>query len=68
LFKNVGGAWRFPAPGELGSHLFCHTPRLQVDLSRCAWETARDLYRAGLDARHAVPGTVVSIQMYGVLE
>jgi hypothetical protein len=37
------------------------------ELSRCAWETVRKLYRAGLEDRHAVAGMVVSIQTYGDL-
>ena len=61
MFKNVVGAWRVLAPDEHGGHLFCHTLRLFGDLSRCAWETVEDLYGAGLDVRHAVPGMVVSI-------
>jgi hypothetical protein len=44
---------------------FLYDRRLLGDLSRCAWETVRDLYRAGLQGRHAVPGMVVSIQTYG---
>jgi hypothetical protein len=41
--------------------------RLLGALSRCAWEMVRDLYGAGLEHRHAVPGMVVSIQSYGDL-
>ena len=36
-------------------------------MSRCAWQTARELYGAGLRDRHAVAGMVVSIQTYGDL-
>jgi hypothetical protein len=32
-----------------------------------AWRTVRDLYRAGLQDRHVVPGMVVSIHTYGDL-
>jgi hypothetical protein len=44
---------------------FLHDRRLLGALSRCAWRTVRDLYRAGLRDRRAVPGMVVSIQTYG---
>jgi len=41
---------------------FLYDRRLLGALSRCAWRTVRDLYRAGLRDRRAVPGMVVSIQ------
>ena len=46
---------------------FLYDRRLLGDLSRCAWETVRELYGAGLQDRRAVPGMVVSIQTYGDL-
>ena len=46
---------------------FLYDRRLLGVLSRCAWSTVRDLYRAGLQDRRAVPGMVVSIQTYGDL-
>ncbi len=46
---------------------FLYDRRLLGALSRCAWSTVRDLYRAGLWDRRAVPGMVVSIQTYGDL-
>jgi hypothetical protein len=44
---------------------FLYDRQLLGALSRCAWRTVRDLYRAGLQDRHARPGMVVSIQTYG---
>jgi hypothetical protein len=46
---------------------FLYDRRLLGHLSRCAWETVRELYRAGLDDRRAVSGMVVSIQTSGDL-
>jgi hypothetical protein len=58
--------WVFTVPKRL--RLFClYERRLLGVLSRCAWRTVRDLYRAGLEDRHALPGMVVSIQTYGDL-
>lgn len=58
--------WVFTVPKRLRL-FFLYDRRLLGDLSRCAWETVRDLYRAGLGDRIAVPGMVVSIQTYGDL-
>jgi hypothetical protein len=58
--------WVFTVPKRLRL-FFLYDRRLLGDLSRCAWETVRDLYRAGHQGRHAVPGMVVSIQTYGDL-
>jgi hypothetical protein len=58
--------WVFTVPKRLRL-LFLYDRRLLGDLSHCAWETVRELYRAGLQDRHAVPGMVVSIQTYGDL-
>lgn len=56
--------WVFAVPKRL---LFLYDRRQLGDLSRCARETVRELYRAGLPDRHAVPGMVVSIQSCGDL-
>jgi hypothetical protein len=56
--------WVLTVPKRLRL-FFLYDRRLLGDLSRCAWETVRDLYRAGLQDRHAVAGMVVSIQIYG---
>jgi hypothetical protein len=56
--------WVFTLPKRLRL-FFLHDRRLLGALSRCAWRTVRDLYRAGLRDRRAVPGMVVSIQIYG---
>jgi hypothetical protein len=45
----------FTVPKRLRLY-FLYDRRLLGDLSRCAWETVRELYRAGLDDRRAVPG------------
>jgi hypothetical protein len=58
--------WVFTLPKRLRL-FFLYDRRLLGDLSRCAWETVRELFRAGLGERHAVPGMVVSIQTYGDL-
>ncbi len=58
--------WVFTVPKRLRL-FFLYDRRLLGELSRCAWKTVRDLYRAGLRDRHAVPGMVVSIQTYGDL-
>jgi hypothetical protein len=58
--------WVFTVPKRLRL-FFLYDRRLLGALSRCAWETVRDLYRAGLRDRRAVPGMVVSIQTYGDL-
>ena len=56
--------WVFTLPKRLRL-FFLYDRRLLGALSRCAWRTVRDLYRAGLRDRRAVPGMVVSIQTYG---
>ncbi len=56
--------WVFTLPKRLRL-FFLHDRRLLGALSRCAWRTVRDLYRAGRRDRRAVPGMVVSIQTYG---
>jgi hypothetical protein len=53
--------WVFTVPKRLRL-FFLYDRRLLGDLSRCAWETVGELYRAGLEDRRAVPGMVVSIQ------
>lgn len=58
--------WVFTIPKRLRV-FFLYDRRLLGELSRCAWETVRDLYGAGLEDRHAVPGMVVSLQTYGDL-
>jgi hypothetical protein len=58
--------WVFTIPKRLRL-FFLYDRRLLGELSRCAWRTVRDLYRAGLEGRHALPGMVVSIQTYGDL-
>jgi hypothetical protein len=58
--------WVFTVPKRLRV-FFLYDRRLLGELSRCAWRTVRDLYGAGLQDRHAVPGMVVSIQTYGDL-
>lgn len=58
--------WVFTVPKRLRL-FFLYDRCLLGDLSRCAWDTVRELYRAGLDDRRAVPGRVVSIQTYGDL-
>jgi len=58
--------WVLTVPKRLRL-FFLYDRRLLGALSRCAWETVRDLYRAGLEDRHSVPGMVVSIQTYGDL-
>jgi hypothetical protein len=58
--------WVFTVPKRLRL-FFLYDRRLLGALSRCAWGTVRDLYRAGLPDRRAVPGMVVSIQTYGDL-
>jgi hypothetical protein len=58
--------WVFTVPKRLRL-FFLYDRSLLGELSRCAWRTVRDLYRAGLEDRHAVPGMVVSIQTYGEL-
>ena len=57
--------WGCTVPKRL-RRFFLYDRRLLGALSRCAWETVRELYGAGLEDRHAVPGRVVSIQ-YGDL-
>ncbi len=58
--------WVFTVPKRLRL-FFLYDRGLLGALSRCAWRTVRDLYRVGLQDRHAVPGMVVSIQTYGDL-
>ena len=58
--------WVFTIPKRL-RRFFLYDRRLLGDLSRCAWNTVRDLYRAGVRRRRGVPGMVVSIQTYGDL-
>ncbi len=58
--------WVFTVPKRLRL-FFLYDRRLLGALSRCAWETVRELYGAGLQDRHAAPGMVVSIQTYGDL-
>jgi hypothetical protein len=58
--------WVFTLPKRLRL-FFLYDRRLLGALSRCAWSTVRDVYRAGLRDRRAVPGMVVSIQTYGDL-
>lgn len=58
--------WVFTIPKRLRL-FFLYDRQLLGALSRCAWRTVRDLYRVGLQDRHAVPGMVVSIQTYGDL-
>ncbi|MFQ5974050.1 MAG: transposase [Alphaproteobacteria bacterium] len=58
--------WVFTVPKRLRL-FFLYDRQLLGALSRCAWRTVRDLYRAGLADRRAVPGMVVSIQTYGDL-
>jgi hypothetical protein len=58
--------WVFTVPKRLRL-FFLYDRQLLGALSRCAWRTVRDLYRAGLRDRDAVPGMVVSIQTYGDL-
>ncbi len=47
--------WVFAVPKRLRL-FFLYDRRLLGVLSRCAWETVRELYGAGLADRHAVPG------------
>jgi hypothetical protein len=58
--------WVFTVPKRLRL-FFLYDRRLLGALSRCAWRTVRDLYRAGLEDRHVVPRMAVSIQTYGDL-
>ncbi|MGH2608883.1 MAG: transposase zinc-binding domain-containing protein [Tepidiformaceae bacterium] len=58
--------WVFTVPKRLRL-FFLYDRHLLGALSRGAWRTVRDLYRAGLRDGHAVPGMVVSIQTYGDL-
>ncbi len=62
----VPDQWVFTVPKRLRV-FFLYDRRLLGALSRCAWSTVRDLYRAGLEDRRTVPGMVVSIQTYGDL-
>lgn len=66
LAPVVHHQWVFTVPKRLRL-FFLYDRRLLGDQSRCAWQTVRDLYRAGLEDRRAVPGMVVSIQTYGDL-
>jgi len=58
--------WVFTVPKRLRL-FFLYDRKLLGDLARCAFQTVRDLYCAGLADRHAAPGMVAAIQTWGDL-